>query len=169
MRFFFLLVYYIVVKHLPSNSSCKLCVYLRRIVVSFIFSYVGKNVNIASNVRFGKGNNLSIGNNSGIGEDSYIVCMDKVFIGDDVMIGPQVMILTGGHGYKDENLLLRKQKIITKPVSIGNDCWVGSRAIILPGVTICDRVVIGAGSVVSKSIETSGVYAGNPAKKIREL
>ncbi|NOJ20345.1 acyltransferase [Vibrio jasicida] len=169
MKYFFLSVYYLLVKHLPSNSTCKLCVYLRRIVVSFIFDYVGDNVNIASNVRFGKGNNLSIGHNSGIGEDSYIVCMDSVSIGDNVMIGPQVMILTGGHDYKDDTSLLRQQKIITRPVSIGNDCWIGSRTIILPGVTICDRVVIGAGSVVSKSIVNSGIYAGSPAKKIREL
>ncbi|MCU8205253.1 acyltransferase [Vibrio vulnificus] len=95
--------------------------------------------------------------------------MDDIKIGNDVMIGPEVMILTGGHDYKNRALLLREQKILTAPVSIGNDCWIGSRVIILPGVSICDRVIVGAGSVVSKSIQEPGIYAGNPAKKIKDL
>lgn len=169
-KFYFSLgVYYFIFIHLPSASVSKYGVVIRMWCVRYIFGYVGENINIAKGVRFGKGSKISISHNSGIGENSYIVCMDYVTIGQDVMIGPEVMILTGGHDYKDEALLLREQKILTAPVSIGNDCWIGSRVIILPGVSICDRVIVGAGSVVSKSIQEPGIYVGNPAKKIKDL
>lgn len=169
MNIFCLLLYYTIARFLPSASACKLCVRFRLFLVSRIFSCVGNNVNIAQGVIFGRGKKIFIGNNSGIGENSRLVCMDEICIGDDVMIAPEVMILTGGHGYEDRKLLLREQKIITAPVIIGNDCWIGSRAILLPGVSLCDRVVIAAGSVVTKPIFESGIYGGNPARKIKEL
>ena len=56
-----------------------------------------------------------------------------------------------------------------KPIFIGNDCWFGGNVTILPGVTMVDNVVVGAGSVVTRSILTSGIYAGNPARKIRDI
>ena len=164
-----LIIYYIFLKWLPSNSQCSYCVKLRAYSVKFIFQKVGLNVNIASGVRFGQGGKISIGNNSGIGENCYIVAMDDVRIGNDVMIAPEVMILTGGHLYDDPNLLLREHSSVVSPVIIGNDSWIGSRVIILPGVTICDRVIIAAGSVVTKSISESGIYGGNPSRKIKEI
>lgn len=130
---------------------------------------VGKNVNIANGVLFGRGSKVTIGDNSGIGESSRLVCMAEIIIGRDVMIAPEVMILTGGHRYDIPGLLLREQAILVAPVTIGNDCWIGARAILLPGISICDRVIIAAGSVVTKSVTESGVYGGNPARKIREL
>ncbi|CAG34765.1 acyltransferase [Desulfotalea psychrophila] len=169
MNYLFLFFYYSFLIYLPSVSFVSFGVFLRRLVVAHIFKYVGKNVNIAKGVYFGRGHNITIGENSGIGENSRIVCMEKVEIGCDVMIGPEVMMLTGGHGYTDTKLLLREQDIITAPIKIGNDCWIGARAIILPGITITDRVIIGAGSVVAKSIFESGIYVGNPASKIRNL
>lgn len=168
-RFLSLFLYYSILIYLPSNSACRLCVNIRSFILKGIFTNVGINVNVARGVKFGRGSNIIIGDYSGIGEDSCIVCMDRVVIGSDVMIGPEVMILTGGHDYKKPNVLLRKQEIITAPVTIGNDCWIGSRAIILPGVSICDRVIIAAGSIVTKPIIESGIYGGNPARKIKDI
>lgn len=169
LRIFILFLYYSIFKFLPSYSICPICVKLRYCLVKLLFCCCGSNVNIASNVRFGTGKLISIGNNSGIGENSYIVGMDNVIIGDDVMIAPEVMILTGGHAFDDPAMLLREQSIIIKEVVIGNDVWIGSRVIILPGVNVADRVIIAAGSVVTKSIIESGVYGGNPARKIKEI
>ncbi|WP_105213409.1 acyltransferase [Pseudoalteromonas sp. T1lg22] len=169
LKYFSLLLYYSFFKHLPSNSMCSFCVKMRCLILRYIFASVGYNVNVASGVRFGLGSKVHIGNNSGIGEDSYIVAMDEVVIGNDVMIAPQVMILTGGHEYQRPDLLLREQKITIAPVEIGNDCWIGARAVILPGVKICSRVVIASGAVVTKSIDSPGVYAGVPARQVREL
>jgi len=145
------------------------CVRVRASFVRYIFQYSGENVNIATGVRFGRGSKISIGNRSGLGEGCYLVAMDKITIGNDVMIGPEVMMLTGGHDFKDKNKTLIKQEVIVQPIKIGNDCWIGARVIILPGVEIGDRVIVGAGSVVTKSLAKNGVYAGNPAKKIKEL
>ena len=164
-----LVIYYLILRFLPSNSTCKVCVRVRLFFVKYIFNYVGKNVNIASGVRFGSGKKISIGNNSGIGENSYLVAMDTITIGDDVMIAPEVMILTGGHAYSNPELLLRKQLSLIAPIEIGNDCWISARVIILPGVSITNRVIIAAGSVVTKTISESGIYGGNPARKIKDI
>lgn len=164
-----LVVYYGLAVHLPSMSSCKTCVRLRSLLIKNIFAFVGENCNVAKGVRFGRGSKISIGNNSGIGEKSFLVAMDEITIGDNVMIAPEVMILTGGHDYTDPLKTLIAQRRVVGRVVIGDDCWIGARAIILPGVVIADRVIIGAGSVVVKSISNSGIYAGNPAVKIKDI
>ncbi|MBQ4812041.1 acyltransferase [Pseudoalteromonas luteoviolacea] len=169
MSIVYLFLYYAFGRFLPSSSACKLCVKIRSFLVSKIFSSVGENVNIAQGVIFGRGANISIGNNSGIGEKSRLVSMGNITIGNDVMIAPEVLMLTGGHEYDDRNLLLREHASIVKPITIGDDCWIGARAIILPGVTVADRVIIAAGSVVTKDLAESGIYGGNPARKIKDL
>ena len=169
INFFILSMYYFILIYLPSKSMCEICVKLRSKAAKLIFNQLGSNVNIAKGVRFGKGAKISIGNNSGLGENCYLVAMDFISIGDNVMIGPEVMILTGGHDYNDPTKSLIAQNIITKPVVIGNDCWISARVTILPGISICDRVIIAAGSIVSKSISESGIYGGNPARKIKDI
>ena len=134
-----------------------------------LFSYVGDNVNIQAGVRFGRGSLISIGTNSGLGEGSYLVAMASLIIGRDVMVGPQVMMLTGGHAYDDIELRLIDQKIIAAPITIGDDVWIGARVIVLLGVTIGNRVVIGAGSIVTKSIPSHSLCAGIPCKVIKNI
>lgn len=95
--------------------------------------------------------------------------MDEVIIGDNVMISPEVMILTGNHDFSDKNKLLIEQKIITKPVKIGNDVWIGARALILPGVEVGERSIIAAGSIVTKDIPSNVIVGGNPARIIKNL
>lgn len=168
-NYFFLFLYYMILKKLPSKSFTKIGVNTRFFIIKRIFEKCGENVNIAKNVYFGRGSNITIGSNSGIGENSYLITMDKITIGDNVMIGPELMILTGNHGYDDKNKLLFEQKIITKPVSIGNDVWLGARVTILPGVTIGNRVIVAAGSVVVKDIPSNCIVGGNPAKFIKKL
>ena len=106
---------------------------------------------------------VKIGRNTKIQSHSFIC--ELVTIGDDCFIGHGVMFVndlfsTGGPA--------RGNKDLWKSTHIGNNVSLGSNATILP-VSICDNVVIGAGSVVTKNITESGIYAGNPAKKIRNL
>lgn len=169
MKSILLVIYYGCFIHLPSRSYTAIGVMLRRLVVSGIFKHTGRRINLAAGVRFGRGSRLSIGNDSGIGENSRIVCMNDVTIGDNVMIGPEVMILTGGHDYMDASIRLIDQRIVTAPVLIGNDVWIGARALILPGVTIGDRSIIGAGSVVTKDVPPHTLVAGNPAKPVKTV
>ncbi|NCS32003.1 acyltransferase [bacterium] len=122
-----------------------------------------------SSVRFGRGTRLSIGNNSGIGENSYIVCMNDVCIGNNVMIGPELMILTGGHDFTNPDLRLIDQKILTAPVVICDDVWIGARVLLLPGVEVGTRSIVGAGSVVTRDAPSNAIVAGNPAKVIKQI
>lgn len=83
--------------------------------------------------------------------------------GDDVSIGPEAAILTLGHDPQSPDFSDRGGDVI-----IGNRVWIAYRAIILPGVTIGDGAVVGAGAVVTKNVEPYAIVAGNPARKIGE-
>lgn len=112
---------------------------------------------------------------------SYMIVGEKVFfnfncvvldvtyvrIGSRTMFGPNVQIYTATHPV---NHIERSSGVeYAKPITIGEDVWVGGSAVICPGVTIGDRVVIGAGSVVTKNIPSDVFAAGNPCKVIRSL
>lgn len=104
---------------------------------------------------------VTIGNNTKIQSHSFIC--ELVNIGNDCFVGHGVMFINdlfqnGGPARGDKELW--------KSTNIGNNVSIGSNATILP-VVICDNVVIGAGAVVTKDISESGVYVGNPARKIR--
>ena len=91
----------------------------------------------------------------------------RVTIGDDCFIGPNVSIYTACHSTDPEERNSRREW--ARPVSIGNNVWIGGSVTILPGVTIGDNVTIGAGSVVVRDIPSNCVAAGNPCKKIKDI
>jgi len=83
------------------------------------------------------------------------------------MFGPNVVIATGGHPILPQ---LREQGYqYNMPVHIGKNCWLGAGVLVMPGVTIGDNTVIGAGSVVTKDIPANVVAVGNPCKVLREI
>ena len=90
-----------------------------------------------------------------------------IYVGDYTMFGPNVIVATAGHPILPE--LREKAYQYNMPVHIGRNCWIGAGALILPGVTIGDNTVIGAGSVVTKDIPSNVVAVGNPCKVIREI
>lgn len=98
-----------------------------------------------------------------------LTCVDDthIYIGDYTMLGPNVTIATAGHPILPE--LRQKGLQYNMPVHIGKNCWVGAGAIIMPGITIGDHVVIGAGSVVTKDIPSNVVAVGNPCRIMREV
>ena len=90
-----------------------------------------------------------------------------IYIGDATMLGPNVVIATAGHPIDPE---LRARALqYNMPVRIGRNCWLGAGVIVMPGVTIGDNTVIGAGSVVTKDIPSGVVAVGNPCKVMREV
>ncbi len=92
---------------------------------------------------------------------------EEIRIGDRCLIGPYTCIYTVNH---DLDARRRAQKMIRAlPVTIGDDVWIGGNCVILPGVTIGDRAVIGAGSIVTHDIPSGTLWAGNPARKLRDL
>ena len=106
--------------------------------------------------------NVIIGNNTRIQSHSFIC--ENVIIGDDCFISHGVMFINDDF----KNGKISREPEDWKHTNIGNNVLIGSNSTILP-VKICENVVIGAGSVVTKNITDSGVYVGNPAKKLRNL
>ena len=90
-----------------------------------------------------------------------------IYVGDYTMFGPNVTVATAGHPVLPE--LREKQYQFNMPIHIGKRCWIGAGAVILPGVTIGDDTVIGAGSVVTKDIPANVVAVGNPCRVMREI
>ena len=90
-----------------------------------------------------------------------------IYVGDNTMFGPNVTIATAGHPINPE---LRARGLqYNMPVRIGKNCWLGAGVIVLPGVTIGDNVVVGAGSVVTKDLPANVVAVGNPCRVLREI
>ena len=112
------------------------------------------------------GSNIYLGERVYFNFNCVVLDVCEVKIGYFTFFGPAVQIYTGTHPMNAE---LRRSQEFGKPVWIGSDVWVGGGAIILPGVTIGSRTVIGAGSVVTKNIPDGVVAAGNPCRIIREI
>jgi maltose O-acetyltransferase len=90
-----------------------------------------------------------------------------ISIGDNCFVGMNVNFCTVSHNLG--NSKQRAGENTYKPIVIGDGCWIGANSIILPGVTICSGTIIAAGSVVTRNCEKNSLYAGNPAKKIKDL
>lgn len=124
----------------------------------------GKNVNICNLSIFST--KVKLWNNSGIGVRANI--SGPCTIGNNVIMGPEVYVFTKNHNISRTDIPIKYQgDTDEREVFIGDDCWIGCRAIILPGVKIGKGVVIGAGAVVSKDIPDFSVVVGNPGRIIR--
>ena len=128
---------------------------------------VGERVWIAQPFNCDCGKNIFIGNDFTGNFNLTILDIREVFIGDHVMIGPNVLISTVGHPLSPQKR--RDYCAFAKPVRIGNDVWIGGHVTILPGVTIGDNVVIGAGAVVTKDIPANSLAMGVPARVVKEI
>lgn len=117
----------------------------------------------------GKGATVSIGNRVGL-SGTAIVCHQRVTIGNNVQIGMNTVIYDTDFHDLDYRVRARIPEdystAVTRPVTIGNDVFIGAHTTILKGVTIGDKAIIGAGSVVAKSVPAGEVWAGNPARFI---
>lgn len=113
------------------------------------------------------GEGLVIGNNVGIAQNCFIQVRGNVTIGNDVMFGPGVSVFSEEHGFDQPDIPMIDQPETRKDVVIGNNVWIGTRAIILGGVTVGEGSVIAAGAVVRESVPAFSVVAGVPAKIIR--
>jgi maltose O-acetyltransferase len=111
---------------------------------------------------------IEIGEGCAFSNNISICALQSIKIGERCLIGDMVLIIDADHHELDPVHRWSGQGVVV-PVIIGRNVWIGSRAIILRGVTIGDNSVIGAGSVVTKSIPADSVAAGNPARVIRAI
>lgn len=103
-----------------------------------------------------------------MGSFNYIDGEGGAIIGNGVRIGPHVCIHTANHVFSDPNIPIAEQGLQAKPVTIGNDVWIGAHAVVLSGVTIGDSSVIAAGAVVTRDVSSKVVVAGVPAREIKK-
>ena len=99
----------------------------------------------------------------------YISAAGGLKIGSDVSIAHNVTIMTGNHSYSRSSVIIREAQVVNRPVLIGSDVWIGAGVRILAGVHIGDRVVIGAGAVVTKDIPSGSLAVGVPARVIKNI
>ena len=111
----------------------------------------------------GKYQNIWMHHNSEIERECFLLAKDKIEIGVNSTLAYGVTILTGADPNGPCNKLSVLYPPLKAPVKIGDNCWIGARALILPGVTIGDMVVVAAGSVVTKDVPSNVMRAGNPA------
>lgn len=117
---------------------------------------------IAGRAFFG-GTNITIGTGTFINYGAFLDASAAITIGSRVQFGPEVMVITGSHSIAGP--LERAGANHARPVVIGDGCWIGARAVILPGVTIGAGCVIAAGALVAADCDANSVYAGVPAQR----
>lgn len=160
-------IYKMTLNKIPFKLDSKYMKNLKRHFLQRIFKNVGHNINVRQNIRFDLGWNISIGNNSGIGERCYLQDIEEISIGDNVLMAPEVLIYTANHKHRRDELII-KQGIYTDKVIIEDDVWIGTRAIILPGVTVGKGAVVAANAVITRNVQPYTIVGGVPAKKIGE-
>ena len=138
----------------------------RRRLVRELFGAGGDSVWMQPPFFCDYGSNIELGERVFFNFNCVVLDVCLVRIGSFSLFGPAVQIYTPMHPLNAE---LRRREEYGKPVEIGSDVWVGGGAIILPGVQIGSRTVIGAGSVVTRSIPEGVFAAGNPCRVVREL
>ncbi len=115
------------------------------------------------------GGHIKLGRRVQVGYFTVIASHGSISIGDDTLIAEHVTIRGSQHRYDHGGRPKAKQGDIIKPVAIGSNVWIGAKAIILPGVTIGDHAVVGAGAVVTRSVPPRVIVAGNPARVIKDV
>ena len=145
----------------PSESQ------KREQILKNLLAEIGENCYIEPPLHANWGKYTHFGNNVYANFNLTLVDDTDIFVGDNVMFGPNVIISTAGHPVDPP--LREKVAQFNIPVRIGKNVWIGAGAIVLPGVTIGDHSVIGAGSVVTKDIPPNVVAVGNPCRVLREI
>ncbi len=138
----------------------------RRRVLTALFGSGGPTVWMQPPFYCDYGSNIYLGERVFFNFNCVVLDVCSVRIGDYTLFGPAVQVYTPMHPF---NASLRRRQEFGKPVEIGSDVWVGGGAIILPGVHIGSRAVIGAGSVVTRDVPENVFAAGNPCRVIREI
>lgn len=161
-------LYYGLLQFLPTSPvpGHRLAYSLRRLAARWFFEECGRDVIIKSRAYVGNGSHVRLGDRSQLGirlrADSELV------VGEDVVMGPDVVVMSWTHRFDRTDIPINQQGAgPVLPVRIGDDVWVGTRVIILPGVHVGNHSVIGAGAVVTKDVPEWAVVAGVPAKVIK--
>jgi maltose O-acetyltransferase len=140
---------------------------LRRQLLEALLGSIGEDTEIRPPLYVDYGAHLTIGARCFANFGLVALDVAAIAIGDDVQIGPDVQLLTPTHPVEPEP---RRQKWeAAEPIVIGDNVWLGGGVVVLPGVTIGENTVVGAGSVVTRNLPANVVAVGNPARVVRSL
>jgi maltose O-acetyltransferase len=128
---------------------------------------LGEGAEIRPPISCDYGYQIHIGARTFINYGAVLLDVATIILGEDVQVGPNVQILTPTHPLEPEPRLAKWEA--ARPITIGNNVWLGGGVIICPGVTIGKNTVVGAGAVVTKDLPANVVAVGNPARVIRQL
>lgn len=145
------------------NASGLISILYRRVILSFRGARLGVLSIVGRLDLNGPCHRLSLGERSFIASRVHLALHDEIIIGKRVVINDGVRLLTASHDIRHPNWVAFKKKIV-----IHDYAWIATGAIILPGVTIGKRAVVGAGAVVARNVEAFTVVAGNPAKIVSQ-
>ncbi len=139
----------------------------RKMLMGEIFASVGEGCYVEPPLHANWGKHTSLGN--GVYANFNLTLVDDTYItiGDHVMIGPNVTLATAGHPIDPDKR--RKPHQFNIPIVIKSNVWLGAHCVVMPGVTIGENSVIGAGSIVTKDIPANVVAVGNPCRVLREI
>ncbi len=136
-------------------------------VLAELLGSVGEDVEIRPPLFVDYGSNITVGARTFVNYHLTALDVAAITIGEDCQIGPNVQLLTPTHPVEPQP---RRDKLeAARPITIGDNVWIGGGAIVCPGVTIGDNSVIGAGAVVTKDVPANVVAVGNPARPVRSL
>ncbi|MEO3796951.1 sugar O-acetyltransferase [Nonomuraea sp. B10E15] len=139
----------------------------RRRLLTELLGAIGEGTEIRPPLRVDYGSHLRIGARSFANYGLVALDVAPITIGDDVQIGTNVQLMTPTHPVDPE--LRRAGWEAARPITIGDNVWLGSGAIVLAGVTVGDNTVVGAGAVVTRDLPANAVAVGNPARVIRTI
>ncbi len=139
----------------------------RQTILQQLLGAIGQNSIIEAPFYCSYGRNIYIGDCVYLNFSCTIFDNNEVRIGRHVMIGPGVQIYTAAHPVQAQARIQGSE--VAKPIFISDNVWIGGAAVLLPGVSIGRNAVVGAGAVVTRSVPSNTVVAGNPARVIREI
>lgn len=139
----------------------------RRRILEELLGEIGDGVDIRPPLRVDYGSHIRIGARTFANYGLIALDVAPITIGEDVQIGTNVQLLTPTHPVDPQPR--RDKWEAAEPIVIGDNVWLGSGAIVLPGVTIGDNTVVGAGSVVTRDLPANVVAVGNPARVVRTI
>ena len=169
MRTFYLIIFYLIAARLPRSRlpGGKFSRKIRYLLAKKLFKKCGRDVNVEDHCYIGRGKNIEIDDYSGIGPKCEI--HGPVKIGKYVLMGSEVLINIKNHNHQNIKKPMFFQGLeADKKVIIEDNVWIGTRAIILPGVKIGKGSIIGAGSVVSRDIPSYSLAVGAPARVVKK-
>lgn len=161
---YFIILHYVLSGVYPTKFGCQ----FKNFFLKWSGIQKGSNLLIHLGVFISGHNKIIIGDDCVLSKDCILMGKGGIILGDRVLVGYSTKILTGAHIIPKELGSIRFSGHTYNPITIGNDVWIGSNCVIMPGVNIGDNSVIAAGAIVNKDVPSNVIFGGIPGKILKE-